>query len=74
MNKAARRYPAKINPTGIRIGDSTHHHDQVIYPVSFNVMKIRVRIGRKGKLFEASIFDITLYFYYKIRNFTEGIN
>jgi hypothetical protein len=41
--------------SGIHRGESTHHQDHVIYPVSFKVMKIRVRIERNGKLFVAVV-------------------
>lgn len=34
----------KINPHPIHIGDTTHHHDQSIVPVNFNITKIKVRI------------------------------
>jgi hypothetical protein len=36
-------------------GESTHHQDHVIYPVSFRVIKIRVRIDRNGKVFFAEL-------------------
>jgi len=31
----------------IQIGDNTHHHDQVIYPNSFNTIKTIVRSPTK---------------------------
>ena len=35
--------------TGIHRGESTHHQDHAIWPVSLRVIKIRVRIPKKGK-------------------------
>lgn len=33
-----------INAHPIHIGDTTHHHDQPILPVNFNITKIKVKI------------------------------
>jgi len=33
---------------GIKAGDNTQNQDQAMYPVNFKVMKIKVKIGRKG--------------------------
>lgn len=48
-----------IRDTLIQIGDSTHHQDHAMCPVSFSVTKISVRIVTTGK--EAALVDNLLH-------------
>lgn len=38
-NNATTAIKTRQIPNGIHIGESTHHHDQSMFPVNFNMMK-----------------------------------
>jgi len=63
-----------VIPTLIQSGDRTHHHDQVITPVSFNAMKRIVSNPEKPipPLVAADLSDMNLFYHCFVLEFCEA--